>query len=264
MTVAPARSLGPTESAALAELLLTLADDEFILGFWDSEWTGIAPILEEDVAMSSISQDEIGHARAWYELLAQLTADDADRIAFGRAPDEYRHAALLNHARGDWAHTVARRLLYETADAVRLESLTGSSYAPVAELAAKMRREETYHLLHWNAWLRQLTAAGGEARDRLVAALALRWSDAQSIFAPLAGEGILRAGGILPEAMAALQKRWHERLGQWLSAAGLSLPGPATDPPQPSTAGRTGRTPDFAWLHSEFTLVARSEEGATW
>ena len=41
-----------------------------MLGFWDSEWTGIAPMLEEDVAMSSVSQDEIGHARAWYELLA--------------------------------------------------------------------------------------------------------------------------------------------------------------------------------------------------
>ncbi len=254
----------PAETAALAELLLTLADDEFIIGFWDSEWTGIAPILEEDVAMSSISQDEIGHARAWYELLAQLTADDADRIAFGRAPDEYRHAALLNHARGDWAHTVARRLLYETADAVRLESFTASSHAPLAELAAKMRREETYHLLHWDAWLRQLTAAGGEARARLVAALDLRWDDAQAIFAPLAGEGVLAESGMLPETMATLRVHWHERLGQRLTAAGLALPGAVGGTPEPTGEGRTDRTSDFAWLHGEFTLVARSEVGATW
>ena len=53
-----------------------------MLGFWDSEWTGIAPMLEEDVATSSIAQDEIGHAKAWYELLAELTDDDADRIAY--------------------------------------------------------------------------------------------------------------------------------------------------------------------------------------
>ena len=52
----------------------SVADDEFVIGFWDSEWTGIAPMLEEDVATSSIAQDEIGHARALYELLA-----DADR-----------------------------------------------------------------------------------------------------------------------------------------------------------------------------------------
>ena len=105
---------------ALAELILSAADDEFVIGFWDSEWTGIAPMLEEDVATSSIAQDEIGHARALYELLAELTDDDPDRIAYGREPADYRHAALLNHARGDWAFTVARRYLYETADAVRL------------------------------------------------------------------------------------------------------------------------------------------------
>ncbi len=144
---------------ALADLLLTLADDEFVIGYWDSEWTGIAPMLEEDVAMSSVSQDEIGHARAWYELLAELTDDDADRIAYGRAPEDYRHAALMNHARTDWAFTVARRFLYEHADAVRLESLARSSHAPVAELAAKMRREETYHLMHFDVWLKRLADA---------------------------------------------------------------------------------------------------------
>src|SRR6185369_9467503 len=105
-----------------------MADDEFVLGFWDSEWTGIAPILEEDVAMSSVSQDEIGHAKALYELLAELTGDpvgviagelgeDADRIAFGRPAEGYRHAALMNHARTDWAFSIARRFLYEHADA---------------------------------------------------------------------------------------------------------------------------------------------------
>src|SRR5690349_8051122 len=127
---------------ALAGMLLGIADDEFVIGFWDSEWTGIAPMLEEDVATSSISQDEIGHARALYELLAELTGQDADEIAFGRAPDAYRHAALMNHARTDWAFTVARRYLYETADSVRLEALARSSYEPLAQLAAKMRREE--------------------------------------------------------------------------------------------------------------------------
>ena len=119
--------LPTTVREALAELLLALADDEFVLGFWDSEWTGIAPMLEEDVATSSIAQDEIGHAKAWYELIASLTDDDADRIAFGRDPEAYRHAALMNHPRTDWAFTVVRRFLYETADALRLEVLAASS-----------------------------------------------------------------------------------------------------------------------------------------
>ncbi len=246
---------------ALAELLLTLADDEFVIGFWDSEWTGIAPILEEDVAMSSVSQDELGHARAWYELLAGLTDDDADRIAFGREPAAYRHAALMNHARSDWAFTIARRFLYEHADAVRLESLVRSSHQPVAELAAKMRREETYHLMHFDVWLRRLADAAGEARGRLSAAIEQLWSDAATVFTPLAGERALVEAGILPEPLAELQARWLERVRVPLADLGLPVP---PDGLQPAADGRTRRTDDFGWLHGEFTMVARSEVGATW
>jgi len=252
--------LDATTREALAELLLTLADDEFVLGFWDSEWTGIAPMLEEDVATSSIAQDEIGHAKAWYELLAELTDDDADRIAYGREPDAYRHAALMNHPRTDWAFTVARRFLYETADAVRLEALSGSSHPGIAGLAAKMRREETYHLLHWSAWMRRL-AEGAETRARIVAALERLWPDAEAIFSPLAGEEALVATGILPHGLAALRAAWHERTATELG--GLGLPVPIGEAPMP-TEGRTLRTDDFRWLWGEFTSVARADPGATW
>lgn len=246
---------------ALAELLLTLADDEFVIGFWDSEWTGIAPMLEEDVAMSSVSQDELGHAKAWYELLASLTDDDADRIAYGRQPDDYRHASLMNHARTDWAFTVARRYLYEHADTVRLESLTRSSNASVADLATKMRREETYHLMHFDAWLQRLAGAGGEARERLATSLERLLPDAETLFTPLAGEELLVASGILPDTMATLATRWRERIAPTLQALGLPTPAEATPPP---ADGRTRRTDEFRWLHGEFTMVARSEAAATW
>src|SRR6266498_2640696 len=93
-----------------AQLLLRIADDELILGWRDSEWTGIAPSLEEDVAFSSIAQNEIGHARALYELAARDLGTTADELAFDREPDEYLNAQL------DWAHTIARHWLYETAD----------------------------------------------------------------------------------------------------------------------------------------------------
>jgi ring-1,2-phenylacetyl-CoA epoxidase subunit PaaC len=244
---------------ALAELLLTVADDEFIIGFWDSEWTGIAPMLEEDVATSSIAQDEIGHARALYELLAELTDDDADRIAYGREPEAYRHAALLNHRRGDWAFSVARRYLYETADAVRLEALARSAHEPLAQLAAKMRREETYHLLHADAWLRRLTAGPSDARERLADAFRGLWADAQQVFAPLAGEGVLRAAGVLPDPMASLHGAWTERVRPALEPIAGPLP-----EVRPTAAGRTTRTDDFRWLHGEFTMVAGAEAAALW
>jgi ring-1,2-phenylacetyl-CoA epoxidase subunit PaaC len=254
--------LSDASKEALEGLLLGIADDEFVIGFWDSEWTGIGPMLEEDVATSSISQDEIGHARALYELLAELTGQDADEIAFGRAPEAYRHAALMNHARTDWAFTIARRYLYETADAVRLEAFARSSYEPLAQLAGKMRREERYHLMHLDAWLRRL-AANPDAHSRLSAALRVLWADALAVFSPVPGEDALVRGGELPESMEALRARWLDQVGPVL--AELGLPGPTQeDLAADAEDGRSRRTDDFRWLHGQFTMVAASESGATW
>ncbi len=244
--------------SALAELLLSVADDEFVIGFWDSEWTGIAPMLEEDVATSSIAQDEIGHAKVLYELLAELTEGDADLIAYGRGADAFRHAALLNHGRGDWAFSVARRYLYETADAVRLSALATAAHEPLALLAAKMRREETYHLLHADAWMRRLAAAP-ETSQRLASAVRTLWADAQEVFAPLSEEEALVATGMLPIPMRALNATWQEQVRPILEPIAGPL-GPAA----PSIDGRTRRTDDFRWLHAELTHVARSDPGATW
>jgi ring-1,2-phenylacetyl-CoA epoxidase subunit PaaC len=255
---AVAPELDDATRQALNELLLSVADDEFVIGFWDSEWTGIAPMLEEDVATSSIAQDEIGHAKALYELLAALSGDDADRIAYGRDADGFRHAALLNHGRGDWAFSVARRYLYETADAVRLSALATSAHEPLALLAGKMRREETYHMLHADAWIRRLAAAP-DSGERLTAALRTLWADAQEVFAPLAEEETLVTSGILPIPMRALHATWQEQLRPILEPMTGELPAGT-----PSIHGRTRRTDEFRWLHAELTHVARSEAGATW
>jgi ring-1,2-phenylacetyl-CoA epoxidase subunit PaaC len=129
--------------------LLAIADDELVLGWRDSEWTGIAPVLEEDVALSSIAQNEIGHARAVYQLLA----DDPDALAFDRSPDEYRSSQLVElRFVPDWALTIARRVLYEAADELRLRRLMASDDAAVSGLAAKIDREEAYHRMHAELW----------------------------------------------------------------------------------------------------------------
>jgi ring-1,2-phenylacetyl-CoA epoxidase subunit PaaC len=133
-------------------LLLALADDELVIGWRDSEWTGIAPVLEEDVAFSSIAQNEIGHARAVYQLLT----DDADALAFDRKPEEYRCAPLVELRLLDWAHAIARRWLYEQADLVRITALKDDPDPAVAGLAAKIDREEAYHRMHAELWHERL------------------------------------------------------------------------------------------------------------
>jgi ring-1,2-phenylacetyl-CoA epoxidase subunit PaaC len=160
-----------------AELLLAIADDELILGWRDSEWTGIAPFLEEDVAFSSIAQNEIGHARALYELAARDLGTTADELAFDRKPEEYRCTQLVELRLPDWERTIARHVLYEQADAERLERLKASDDGEIAGLAAKIDREEVYHRLHAEMWLERLkgeprfTAALDELRPLAEAVL---------------------------------------------------------------------------------------------
>jgi ring-1,2-phenylacetyl-CoA epoxidase subunit PaaC len=139
-----------------ARSLLEIADDELILGWRDSEWTGIAPLLEEDVAFSSIAQNEIGHARALYELVARERGTTADELAFDRAPEEYRCSRLVELRLLDWEKTIARHWLYEQADAERLERLKQSDNVEIAGLAAKIDREEAYHRMHAQMWFDRL------------------------------------------------------------------------------------------------------------
>ena len=245
---------------ALDGLLRSMADDEFVVGFTDSEWTGIAPLLEEDIAMSSLSQDELGHAAALYGLLAELTGGDADGLAYDREPADYRHARLLDHGRGDWAITMARRYLYETADAVRLEALVAGRWSPLADLVAKIVREERYHLMHVGLWLERLATTGGEPRDRLLAALDTLRPDSGTVFTPLPGEPALIGAGILARPMAELEREWRAGIADTFQQLRLPAPPPTRDPAR----GRTDHGEAFTWLHGEFTMVRRSDPGATW
>ena len=244
----------------VSNLLRSMADDEFVIGFSDSEWTGIAPLLEEDVAMSSLAQDELGHAAALYGLLAELTDTDPDALAYDREPVEYRHCRLLDHGRGDWAMTIARRFLYDTADVVRLEALAEGSWAPLAELVGKLVREERYHRMHAGAWLDRLARSEGEPRDRLLAALHELAPDAATVFTPIEGEVDLVASGIMGAPMTELEDRWRASIAPVFADLDLPMPPPAADPER----GRLDHGADFAWLWGEFTSVRRADPGATW
>ncbi|MFL5725406.1 MAG: 1,2-phenylacetyl-CoA epoxidase subunit PaaC [Chloroflexota bacterium] len=256
-----APDLAPDVRAALDGLLLSMADDEFVIGFSDSEWTGIAPMLEEDVAMSSLAQDELGHAQAVYQLLAAVRGDgrDADAIAYDRTPDQYRHARLLDHGRGDWAMTIARRYLYDTSDTVRLDALAGSAFGPLRELVDKMRREERYHVMHAAAWFERLASREGEPRNRLLAALDDLAPDAASVFTPLAGETLLVEAGAINAPMTELDARWRASITPTFVAHGLPMP-----PPDQLSDGRTRHGEPFRWLWGEFTAVRREDPVAAW
>jgi ring-1,2-phenylacetyl-CoA epoxidase subunit PaaC len=221
---------------ARVDLLLEMADDELVLGWRNSEWTGIAPHLEEDVAFSSIAQNEIGHARALYELAARELGTTADELAFDRQPDDYRCAPLVQLRRLEWARTIARHWLYETADEVRLAGLKQSPDAEIAGIAAKIDREEVYHRMHAQMWIDRLLSSD-EGRARLNEAVDELWPYA--------------LGVLDDELRPELRARAEARLGR-------ALPDVA-----PITRGH--EEPELRELWEEMTMVRRSAPaGAQW
>ncbi len=218
------------------DLLLALADDELILGWRDSEWTGIAPFLEEDVAFSSIAQNEIGHARALYELAARELGTTADELAFDREPSEYRSAPLVELRRLEWARTIARHWLYETADEIRLAALKASDDPEIAGLAAKIDREEVYHRMHAGMWIDRLLATD-EGGSRLQEAVDELWPYA--------------LGVLDDELRGELRARVEDRLDRAL--------------PEVDAVPRGAHEAELAELWEEMTSVRRSAPpGAQW
>ncbi len=282
-------------------LLLALADDELIIGHRHSEWTGWAPHLEEDLAFSSIAQDEMAHARLLYRLIDETWpgSGDEDRLALGREPEEYRNAVICERPNGDWGYTIARQYLYDRADAVRLEALASSSWREVADLARLMGLEEAYHVDHAEAWVSRLATGPVTPRQHLVDGLEAALPEALAVFEPLEGEDELVADGILPESNEDMLGRWLAALGESLEALSLdyvleryqpvgemvptgsgevpraealSVPGVARRDGRwvhegsfVGTGGRSGRhSDDFASLWEDLTGMYRAHPGARW
>jgi ring-1,2-phenylacetyl-CoA epoxidase subunit PaaC len=219
----------PTQGRPELDGILAFADDELVLGWRDSEWTGVAPFLEEDVAFSSIAQGEIGHARALYELAAGELDTDADSLAFDRSPNEYRCAPLVElRLVHDWAGTIARHWLYETADALRVAALMESDWPELAGLAAKMDREEAYHRMHAQMWADRLRDSA--ERGRFETAVEELW----------------------PAALGLVEGEQRNRLCELVGREPVGA------------VERDAHTDELAPLWEEMTMVRRSVPGATW
>jgi ring-1,2-phenylacetyl-CoA epoxidase subunit PaaC len=277
-------------TSALVPLLLALGDDELVLGHRHSEWTGWAPHIEEDVAFSSIAQDEIGHAAAYYALAGKITATDPNELAFGREPSEYRNALICERPNSEWAYTLARHWLYDHADDLRLQSLEGSSEADLASLATKIRREERYHLLHADMWMKRLAHGPVEGRTKLTHSMTDAYADALGLFEPIAEEDAALKEGLITVPSAELRQRFVDLISGALDE--LDLPGAiapvaehdaefvasssgdliesestssASESHSVAVGGRSGKhTVDFEELWSVMTRTYREVPGATW
>jgi len=250
-------------------LLLSVADEKFFLGHCNSDWTGLGPLLEEDIAFSNIAQDEIAHAQELYKLAAAFTEPsgdtitEANRLAYARPANERLSARLVELVDDyDWAVAIARQFFYDHYDLVRLPCLQQSSYQPLADLAGKMIQEIQFHVAHFDGWVGKLAGGTDESKNKLESAIDQLWPEALGLFEPIADQQPLADAGLYPADDAALQQSWTESIAAVFADANLTLPAATTFA---GPGGRQGRhTPALDDLLTDLVEVYNSEPGASW
>lgn len=247
---------------AIKELLYKMADDQLILGHRNSEWTGFGPLLEEDIAFSSMAQDKVGHSFALYTILHEMGEQDPDTIAFMRNSDQFHNSVLTELPNGEYDFSLIRHFLYDTAEAIRFEMLTQSSFEPLAQLAAKVRGELRYHTLHANTWVKQLGSATEESIDRLQQSLEYTLPFALGIFEPSPFEKELKADSVFAGEKE-LEEKWKKKIEEIIVQTQLQLPKWETLTSE--YGGRAGKhTEHLQPLLDEMSEVFRIDPTAEW
>lgn len=247
---------------ALVELLYKIADDQLIIGHRNSEWTGLGPILEEDIAFSSIAQDKIGQSLAVYNILHSLGEPEPDTTAFTRNAEGFRCCKYVEYPIGEYDFSLVRNFFFNHAESIRFELLSKSSFEPVAKLARKLRGEIKYHVMHADTWIKQLGKSGGESHERLQKTINDSFNLALGIFEPSENEPVLIDSGIFG-GEDNLKQLWIESVKGILSSASLSLPDKSSW--KPVYGGRKGiHTEHLQPLIDEMGEVFRIDPKAEW
>lgn len=245
----------------IAQYALALGDDALILCQRLCAWVTRAPSIEEDLALSNIALDLLGHARTLLSYSAELTGDgDADTLAFTRTERQFRNVLLAEIPNGDYAVTLARQLCLTQHSRLLYTALAGSADAALAAFAQKAVQESTYHCTHAAQWTVRLGTGTEESHRRMQAGLEQVWPYTAELFETDAVTARLVAAGVAVDP-AGLREEWDAAVGGVLGRAGLTLPRTTWH----ARGGRDGlHTEGFGPLVAELQAVHRQYPGGIW
>ncbi|SDQ52231.1 1,2-phenylacetyl-CoA epoxidase subunit PaaC [Thermostaphylospora chromogena] len=245
----------------LAAYCLMLGDDALIMSHRLQEWCAHAPELEEEMALANIALDLLGQARLLLTRAGQADGSgrDEDELAFHRPPGELRHVTLAEVGNGDFAHTMARLLVFSTWRLALFDRLTGSRDPVLAAVAAKGVKELAYHRDHAAGWVVRLGDGTEESHRRMRDGLAAVWPLVGELFAAHPVELRLAGTAVDPRTV---RDEFDEVVAEVLRTATLAVP----DVPSPvEVRGRDGvHTSELDALLDEMRCVVRAFPGATW
>jgi ring-1,2-phenylacetyl-CoA epoxidase subunit PaaC len=223
MSSAPSAVEGAT--ATVVSLIGSLADNKSALGRRYGEWAVSAPTIESAVALAAMAQDELGHARSTYPVLAKLGVERGDDGLDAGQPLE-----ILRGELADWASVIAANLVVDGILTTFVASARDSSIEPLAQRARKILQEEGAHRIHAEAWLKRICRSGGADADLLQRRIAEFWAQAARWPGPADHRGYHAAVAerMVSDGPTAIRRRVRDWLSELLDThgAGVALEDP--------------------------------------
>lgn len=246
----------------LFEYLLRLGDNCLILSQRLSEWCGHGPVLEEDIALTNVALDLLGHARFWLSYAGEIeeAGRDDDQLAFLRDAGDFRNVLLVEQPNGDYAVTTVRQFYFDAWHYLMLQRLEHSSDARIREIAAKALKEVTYHLERSADWVIRLGDGTEESHRRTQSAAEDMWMYTGELFEMDAVDADLVARGIGVD-LGALRAPWLDTVQKTFAEATLILPSSSWM----QRGGKHGvHTETLGFILAEMQFLQRAYPGAQW
>jgi ring-1,2-phenylacetyl-CoA epoxidase subunit PaaC len=250
-------------AAALFEYLLRLGDNALVLSHRTSEWCGVAPVLEEDIALANTALDLIGQAQLWLGLAGRTEGAgwSADDLAYRRDVWDFRNLLMLERPNGHFGQAILRQFLFDAFQVPLLTALQSSSDGEVAGIAAKALKEALYHLERSRETVVALGDGTAESRAKMQEVLDQLWPYTGEMFAADAVDRQMQAEGIAPD-LAQIRMEWDATVGDVLAEATLVRP----ESDFAHQGGKTGKrhTEHLGHMLALMQFLPRSYPDARW
>jgi ring-1,2-phenylacetyl-CoA epoxidase subunit PaaC len=243
--------------SSLIDYTLHLADSNLILAQRNSEWCGHGPILEQDIAITNISLDQLGQSRNFYQYAAALIGNGSteDSLAYLRTEREFKNCLLVEQPNGDWAQTVLRQFFFSAYQFLLYEKLQHSNDEQIAAIAAKALKEVTYHRRWSSEWVVRLGDGTEESHQRMLKAIDELWRYTGELF--IAADYETAAGFDI----TSLKEDWMKKISTVFEEATLPLP----EKTFMQTGGKTGtHTEHLGYILTELQYLQRTYPNAEW